>query len=174
MTFLTTINRNQLRIDWTGKTLILSPSVEKPCCCTCEPCTLGSYVTNNQNREWDLRGYKCAGSNCSDRPWRLLECGANPTTSGGVVYNSGVSDAYGCLTGLPDKFTSQYYYNGYMSLELGCKEPTAPGGIKWPRPCGTGTCTCNFDCCPDGPCCTGGSGGTGGTGSTGGSGDYYN
>ena len=55
----------------------------------------------------------------------------NQTTSGSIYYN-GTIDEKGRLTGLPNKFTSGYSYNGYMELQQGCVRED--GSIEWPCP----------------------------------------
>lgn len=110
-------------------------------CPCCRPKVIASTITNRSDgREtWDLRPYQGDGIGLPGARWRLRDVGEshhdNPETScSGIIYNTGTIDANGKLTGLPDKFVSQYYYNGYMELQQGCVRPD--GSVEWPCPNG--------------------------------------
>lgn len=155
---LLTILNGKLRTDGCKGPLVLSASEDSPCCCKCKPCTIAHTVTNRNDesrRVWNLKPYKCAGVGCAGRPWRLIERGSNCGSQ--VSYGSGSVDEKGCLAGLPDEFTSNYGYDGYMYLELGCPDAaTSETGETWPScqdggSCGCGECKCEdktgSDCC---------------------------
>jgi hypothetical protein len=92
--------------------------------CCCVPKILGSFTTNSSNRIWDLSPYQGNSIAAPGSQWRLRETGYN------LIYGSGTVDSSGKLVNLPSSFTSNYSYNGYMRLEIGCPQPN--GSLKWP------------------------------------------
>ena len=102
----------------------------------CEDCQKRVIATHTTNREtnptWDLTPYQGAGVGDPKASWRIFE------TSGGVEYGRGDIDETGVLVGLPDEFTSRYYYDGYMELQQGCRNPCCTeemgcwDNISWP------------------------------------------
>jgi hypothetical protein len=92
--------------------------------CCCKPKILASYTTNSSHPTWDLTPWQGDGQAPPGSFWRLRERGA------GLLYGSGTVDENGKLVGLPNSFTSNYSYDGYMQLEIGCRQPD--GSIKWP------------------------------------------
>ena len=94
-----------------------------PDCC-CKPKVLATYTTNSSNRTWNLTQYQGDGVGPPGGSWRLRERGA------GLTYGSGTINENGKLVGLPGSFTTNYSYDGYMQLEIGC--PQQDGTIKWP------------------------------------------
>lgn len=100
-------------------------------CCDCTPYTLASFTTNPSNPDWDLTPYQGPGIAEPGRPWRLIEVGFP------LQYNTGCVDADGVLVGLPSNFHSNFGYNGYMQIQIGCIEtstyswPTGADTVKW-------------------------------------------
>jgi hypothetical protein len=91
-------------------------------CSSCKPRIIASYTTSYYS-SWDLQQYR--GNNIAppDSYWRLREQSYN------LTYYIGVVDENGKLVGLPEQFTSNYSYGGYMNLEIGCSQPD--GSIRW-------------------------------------------
>ena len=89
-------------------------------CCDCTPYNVATYVTNKaveSRKTWDLTPYQGPGIATSGRicgKWRIHE------RSAGLDYGTGIVLPDGTLLGLPDSFTSNYSYNGYMALQVGC------------------------------------------------------
>jgi len=115
-----------------------------PClyCFSAPPCTpyvLGSHTTTGSLPTWDLRPFKGPGKGpIKDAYWRLIEMGscfpgAHPW------YGAGCVDGTGTLVGLPDSFTSAYFYPGYMELQIGCAcdnpGPYFVTAVCWPGIC---------------------------------------
>jgi len=65
--------------------------------------------------------------------WRLIETGSCYRYSH-PWYGAGCVDSTGRLVGLPSSFTSQYSYNGYMQLQIGCRSASGTQ-INWPGSC---------------------------------------
>ncbi|MGL6196612.1 MAG: hypothetical protein ACRC2T_17505 [Thermoguttaceae bacterium] len=107
-----------------GNTAVFNAKSECVVCCPCKPKVLGTFVTNSTTPVWDLREYQGDEMAPPGAYWRLRETGA------GLFYGNGRVDANGKLAGLPDEFRSNYSYNGYMQLEIGCEDEE--GTIKWP------------------------------------------
>jgi len=98
-------------------------------CCACEPKVLAWYTTNaNTNPVWNLRPYQGIRKAPPNSYWRIIEMGAC------LLYHQGCVDKQGRLVGLPDEFRSNYYYDGYMELQIGCYDPK-DGLIHWPGHC---------------------------------------
>lgn len=97
----------------------------------CEPELLGSFVTNNDNPIWDLSEFLGSGVGPPGGYWRLIEIDYC------VIYERGCIDGSGELVGLPNEFRSNYYYNGYMELQIGCISEDDPYYIDWPGDCET-------------------------------------
>lgn len=111
-------------------------------CPCCKPRVIASKITNSGNesmKTWDLTPYQGDRVGLPGARWRLRDVGEshhnNPDAScGGVIYGTGKINANGRLEGLPDKFVTSYYYNGYMELQQGCVQEN--GSILWPCPNG--------------------------------------
>lgn len=106
------------------------------CCCKIK--VLGAYVTNSQNPVWDLTPYQGEHKASPGAYWRLIEMG-NCYPRGYPWYGAGCVNNKGRLVGLPNQFQSNYYYNGYMQLQIGCLDPLDPNYIIWPGSCQTRT-----------------------------------
>ena len=125
------LKKGKARVFSNGRLAVFGQKGCRQCCDCCKPKVLASFVTNStiaDHRTWDLTPYQGAGIDSADCPhvqWRLIETGA------GLTYGNGRVDADGELTGLPDSFTTNYSYNGYMSLQLGCKNAKT-GAVEWP------------------------------------------
>ena len=116
-----------------GKAAVFNADGECPGCCQCEPFVLGSFTTNRYyNPCWDLTPYQGPGQAPPGSYWRLIEIGyAIPTAIRGTgLAVSTVKDGWG----LPSQFCSNYYYDGYMELQIGCYDPT-DNRIHWPGTC---------------------------------------
>jgi len=110
-------------------------------CPCCRPRVIASKITNrgNGNDTWILTAYQGDRIGLPGGRWRIRDVGEahhnNPEAScSGSQYYAGSIDENGKLTGLPDKFVSNYYYNGYMELQQGCVQED--GSVKWPCPNG--------------------------------------
>ena len=108
-------------------------------CPCCKPKVIASAITNAQTgpKEWDLRPYQKEQIGLPGARWRLRDVGEdhhnNPGEScSGTVYGEGRIDEKGRLIGLPDTFVSDYSYNGYMEIQMGCVRED--GDIEWPCP----------------------------------------
>ena len=98
-------------------------------CCGCKPKVLGSYITNAETSPtWDLTPYQGLHQAPSNSYWRIIETGAC------LVYHTGCVDKRGQLVNLPDEFRTNYSYNGYMELQIGCYDPK-DDLIHWPGTC---------------------------------------
>ena len=97
-------------------------------CCGCEPKVLGYYTTNSSTPIWNLRPYLGPGKAPPHSYWRVIE------VEGCLLYYQGCVDKQGRLVDLPDEFRSNYSYNGYMELQIGCYDPK-DGLIHWPGTC---------------------------------------
>jgi len=120
-----------------GKIALFNDDGECRDCC-CDPCTphvLASHVTNSSNPTWDLTPYQGPDQAPTCSYWRLIETGYCYPRSY-PWYGAGCVDETGRLVGLPDSFTSHYYYNGYLSLQIGCLNSTGTA-INWPGTCQT-------------------------------------
>ena len=105
------------------------------CPCDCEPKIIAEWTTNGSTPQppgtvkcVDFTPYQ---GNCMGPPggrWRSLEVGACLIRGG-----QGDIDENGKLVGLPDSYCSGYSYNGYIKLEVGCRQPD--GKIKWATRC---------------------------------------
>lgn len=101
--------------------------VQRNCTCqiNCSPYVLASKTVNrNTDPVMDLTPYQGPGHNYPLNKWRLIETGYH------LVYYSGDIDCDGKLVGLPSQFVSNYYYNGYMQLQVGCVQEN--GSVTWP------------------------------------------
>ncbi len=99
--------------------------------CDCVPKVLATGVTNRNNPIWNLTPYQGPGMGTPFASWRVWE------RSGNVEYHRGTISENGTLVGLPSKFESQYYYDGYMELQQGCPnicctEEFCYDEIMWP------------------------------------------
>ncbi len=83
--------------------------------CDCQPRIIATAVTNRNNPTWDLTPYQGNGIGTPFAKWRLFERSYENDS-----YESGDIDKNGKLVGLPSKFESSYYYDGYMELQQGC------------------------------------------------------
>lgn len=96
-------------------------------CCggnSCAPYVLASAITNGAaNPTWDIARYHGEGVAKGDY-WRIKEVGA------GTVYGMGCISEEGELVDLPASFTSQYLYDGYMEIQIGCY--LSDDEIRWP------------------------------------------
>ena len=133
------INNKNKKLIWNkgkGKLIVCE------LCPCCEPKVIASTITNrNDGRaEWNLKPYQnVKGLAAPGAYWRIRDVGEahhddNGKPCSGIIYNTGRVDKDGILTGLPDKFVSSYSYNGYMELQIGCRDEN--GSIKWPCPNG--------------------------------------
>ena len=86
-------------------------------CGNCEKKIIATAITNSVNPIWDLTPYQGAGIGDPHTCWRVWE------RSGDIEYHRGKIDENGTLVGLPDKFESEYFYDGYMELQQGCSQP---------------------------------------------------
>jgi|GEM_PF-783012 len=111
-------------------------------CPCCKPKVIASKITNARDesmKTWDLTPWQGNHIGLPGHRWRLRDVGEshhnNPNAScGGVIYGTGKINQDGKLVGLPDKFTSSYFYNGYMQIQQGCLRDD--GSIEWPCPNG--------------------------------------
>jgi hypothetical protein len=117
-----------------GKAAVFNADGECPGCCQCEPFVLGSFTTNRYyNPCWDLTPYQGPGQAPPGSYWRLIEIGMCYPYSY-PWYGAGCVNSEGRLVGLPSQFCSNYYYDGYMELQIGCYDPT-DNRIHWPGTC---------------------------------------
>jgi len=107
----------------------------------CEPEVLGSFTTNDENPVWDLSEFLGPGIGPPGGYWRLIEVGYC------LIYERGCIDGSGELVGLPDEFRSDYYYNGYMELQVGCLSEDDPNDIDWPGDCRTPESRSSYPSC---------------------------
>ncbi|MGN0880123.1 MAG: hypothetical protein ACI4WT_11835 [Oligosphaeraceae bacterium] len=111
-------------------------------CPCCRPMVIGSCVTNGRNEEtriWWLTGYQGDHIGFPGGRWRIRDVGEahhrdRDADCTGTIYQEGTIDDNGRLVGLPEKFVSDYSYNGYMELQQGCVMPD--GSVRWPCPNG--------------------------------------
>lgn len=106
------------------------------CCCNeCEPTVLGKKTTNGYSAPtWDLTPFQGPGKGPAHAYWRLIELGV--CFPGEYPwYGTGCVNVAGTLVGLPAVFTTIYYYNGYMELQIGCIDPYDSNFIIWPGLC---------------------------------------
>ncbi len=114
-----------------GRLAVFGPKGCRQCCDCCKPKVLASFVANAayaDRRTWNLTPYQGPGiddTNCPHVQWRLIETGA------GLQYGNGQINSNGELVGLPNSFTTSYSYDGYMKLQLACKNAKT-GNIEWP------------------------------------------
>ena len=111
-----------------GKGAVYNADGECVTCCGCEPKVLATFITNYDNPVWNLRPYQGPRKARYRSHWRIIEVGAC------LVYHKGCVDKEGRLVGLPDEFRSNYYYDGYMELQIGCYDPR-DGMVHWPGRC---------------------------------------
>ena len=113
-------------------------SLPRACCCDCVVKVLSSFTTHRVTSPvWDLTPFQGEDMALPGSFWRLIEIGscfpeAHPWIGFGCV------DSTGTLDDLPDNFTSDYDYNGYMELQIGCEvDATASSAayISWPGAC---------------------------------------
>lgn len=101
-------------------------------CCT--PYVLASFTTNRNTAPcWDLTPYQGPGKATPCAFWRLIELG-NCYPGSYPWYGAGCVDKEGRLVNLPSQFCSNYYYNGYMQLQIGCRSASGTQ-INWPGTC---------------------------------------
>ena len=95
-------------------------------CCPCKPYILARKITNSSNDPvFDLTPYQGKGiATKNNTVWRLLERGA------GLNYGNGKISSEGELLNLPNSFRTNYSYDGYMELQLGCTDKN--GNSIWP------------------------------------------
>ena len=125
-------------IHESGKGAVFDEEGACATCCGCEPETLASATTNRNLPPWDLTPYQGDHMAPPRSYWRLIEMGS--CYPGGYPwYNAGCVNGSGRLVGLPNQFTSGYYYNGYMELQIGCLDPEDQYYILWPGSCQTRT-----------------------------------
>lgn len=112
----------------------------KACPC-CKPRVIASQITNGLYgpKDWDLRPYQKENIGLPGAKWRIRDVGEshhnNPNAScSGSQYGEGWIDDKGVLVGLFATFSSNYYYNGYMELQMGCVQED--GSVEWPCPNG--------------------------------------
>ena len=125
----------------TGKGGVYDEDGKCPECC-CKIKVLGSFTTNSQNPVWDLTPFQGDDQASPGAYWRLIEMGSCYPGSY-PWYGAGCVNEDGKLVGLPNQFTSGFYYNGYMELQIGCENEndeheTSPH-IDWPGNCRTPT-----------------------------------
>ena len=106
-------------------------------CCSCEPFVLASFTTNPQNPCWDLTPYQGPDQAPPGSFWRIIEMGSC-YPSGYPWYGAGCVDGDGQLVGLPNQFCSNYSYDGYLELQIGCLSFEGTQ-IIWPGTCQTPT-----------------------------------
>ena len=105
-------------------------------CCGCDPVVLGAFTTNRGSSPcWDLTPYQGQHKAPPHSYWRLIEMGSCYPGSY-PWYGAGCVDGHGELVNLPNQFCSNYYYNGYIQLQIGCYDPT-DDLIHWPGTCRT-------------------------------------
>lgn len=102
------------------------------CPCSCEPFIVVEWISNSNGSQgthkcFNLRPYQGDGVGIPGAKWRLVETGAC------LKYGNGDVNENGKLVGLRDEFCSNYSYNGYMKLQIGC--PQQNGTIKWATRC---------------------------------------
>ena len=110
-------------------------------CPCCRPRVIASKITNRSNgtETWTLTAYQGDKIGLPGGQWRIRDVGEahhnnSEASCSGSQYYTGTIDGNGKLTGLPDKFVSNYSYNGYMELQQGCVQEDGSG--KWPCPNG--------------------------------------
>lgn len=138
----------------TGKAQLFTTSGRCSECCT--PYVLASFTTNSSNPTWNLTPYQGPGKATPCAFWRLIETGSCYPYSY-PWYGAGCVDSTGRLVGLPSSFTSQYSYNGYMQLQIGCRSASGTQ-INWPGSCQS---TSSVYSCGGGAAGGGGGGGGG-------------
>jgi hypothetical protein len=120
----------------TGKAQVFTTGGRCAECCT--PTVLGSFTTNRSTAPcWDLTPYQGPGKATPCSLWRLIEMGSCYPSSY-PWYGAGCVNAEGRLVNLPNQFCSNYYYNGYMQLQIGCLSADGTQ-INWPGSCRTPT-----------------------------------
>lgn len=101
------------------------------CPCGCVPKVLYGFTVDGRyvNEGWaDLSAWTGDGIGFPGAEWRLIEL------SDCYIYASGPIDENGRLAGLPEKFTTEYFYKGYMQIQQGCKDEFKV--VTWPdTPC---------------------------------------
>lgn len=121
-----------------GKAAVFGAQGQCPACCPCEPFVLGSYTTHRTYAPcWDLTPYQGPGKAPPGSFWRLIEMGSCYPSSY-PWYGAGCVDADGRLVNLPNQFCTNYSYNGYMQLQIGCLSQDGTQ-IIWPGTCRTPT-----------------------------------
>lgn len=123
----------------------MSPLAFSPVCCCdkCQPKVIASKVTNAENPVWDLTPYQGPDMAPPGSFWRIIEVGFCFPWSY-PWYGAGCVDEEGRLVGLPDEFVSEYSYNGYLQLQIGCDGYFAY--ITWPGNCQTLSQRSQFPC----------------------------
>jgi hypothetical protein len=99
-------------IHKSGKGAVYNEDGKCKTCCECEPFVLASDVTNSSHPSFDLTPYQGPDQAPPGTYWRLIELGSC-YPGGDPWYGAGCVDGDGRLVGLPNQFTSGYYYNGY-------------------------------------------------------------
>ena len=98
------------------------------CCdqdCECVPFILATQVVNRDTLlPWNLRPWQNVPELCPGSYWRLRESNA-------LFYGEGIVDDEGNLVGLPIEFVSRYTYDGYMHIDIGCRDKVTQL-ITWP------------------------------------------
>jgi len=108
-----------------GAIAVANKSGRCPDCCPCKPYVLARKTTNSSDPVFDLTPYQGKGiATKNNTVWRLLERGA------GLNYGNGKVSREGELLNLPNSFRTNYSYDGFMELQLGCTDKN--GNSIWP------------------------------------------
>src|SRR3990167_2346362 len=104
-------------------------------CGACFPFVLGRFTTNagSQTRRcWNIPFHGPGWAPCGHF-WRIIEIGTC-YPRGWPWYGAGCVDCDGTLLWLPGRFCSEFSYDGFMELQIGCLFPESPDYIVWPSP----------------------------------------
>jgi hypothetical protein len=111
--------------------------------CVCQIYVLAAKVLNGLSGPvcWTLTQYEGPGvARVGCGYWRLLEVSSCFPESF-PWYGAGIVDAEKRLVNMRDIFCSEYGYDGYMQIQVGCREGSQ---IHWPGTCQTLTPLSDF------------------------------
>ena len=124
---ITVVGKGSIGVLKGGFIAVLNKRGECENCCPikCTPYVLATKTTNQSNPTWDLTPYQGKGiAKKRSAAWRLIERGH------GLQYGNGEVNRDRQLVGLPNEFRTGFSYDGYMELQIACRDKN--DRLIWP------------------------------------------